>query len=427
MDEVEELLPGWYRQQTDPTHLRWWDGHAWTDDVLPAEVLDDDALEEELEDQIRAHPEPAPVEDDEEFRPRRLEPLRPEGSATPARSAPRSASQDRGASGDLGEQARRFAGTFGDRTATIRIDEDERTPPGSGTRRAPASGSIAPRRAPGARPAARPAPRERGSARSAAAGRSGSTPGPDGRRAPGGRPRPPVRRPGSPRGRYATGNGPHVGRFALRLVLAAAVALLGYVLLRPFITDPSDARTIAGEPRPTTTVAADGTVNGRPPLSEAVLTLNDLPAGWSSQAELTSTRVGFCGGRNPLATIVPVEEHRSTFSKTTNGPFLSQVAVRYRSSEEADRFLDLVAETLETCRTYEDGGATFFLEPLEFPDFGDDTFAAHVTGESPLGPLDGDVVWVRRADRLVSLSTIAFGDLDVDLLELLTEAVVRRL
>ncbi|MDQ2650427.1 MAG: DUF2510 domain-containing protein, partial [Actinomycetota bacterium] len=61
MDEVEELLPGWYRQQTDPTHLRWWDGHEWTDDVLPAEVLDDDALEEELEDQIRAPQVPSPT------------------------------------------------------------------------------------------------------------------------------------------------------------------------------------------------------------------------------------------------------------------------------------------------------------------------------------------------------------------------------
>jgi hypothetical protein len=202
--------------------------------------------------------------------------------------------------------------------------------------------------------------------------------------------------------------------------MVAAVAVLAYVLVRPFLTDPGGARTIADEARE---VAADD----GPPLAKALLSLSDLPTGWSSQAELGSTRVGFCGGRNPLATVVPAEELHSTFSKTTNGPFLSEVALRYDTTHEAQVLMDLVAETLETCRSYDENGSSLTLEPLDFPEFGHDTFAAHVTGQSSLGPLEGDVAWVRKGSRVVSLSSIAFGDFDVDLVELLTEAVVKRL
>jgi hypothetical protein len=210
--------------------------------------------------------------------------------------------------------------------------------------------------------------------------------------------------------------------------MVAAVAALLYVLVRPFITDPHGARTVADEPRTTTTES-----QGRPPLADALLTLADLPTGWSAQADPGGPRTGFCGGRNPLAVVIPAEELHATFSKTTNGPFVSELALRYGSEDEAEQLMGLVEDTFESCRSYDENGGSLTLEPLDFVGLGNDTFAAHVTGQTSIGPLAGDVVWVRKGNRVVSLATIAFSDLDgnlvsdVDLIELLTEAVVDRL
>jgi hypothetical protein len=209
--------------------------------------------------------------------------------------------------------------------------------------------------------------------------------------------------------------------------MAAAVAVLAFLLVRPFITDPPDARTLQGDPRVAPEVDDEGFINGHPPLSEAVLTLRDLPRGWLSQAELTGTRVGFCGGRNPQTVIVPLEEHRASFSQGANGPFLAQSAVRFTDAQEAARFLDLVVDTFATCQSYDESGASVTLEPLEFPDLGDDTFAVKVTGETGGSTLSGHVVWSRIDDRLVSLSSVSFGaEFDINLVERLTEALLRR-
>jgi hypothetical protein len=200
-----------------------------------------------------------------------------------------------------------------------------------------------------------------------------------------------------------------------------------YLLVRPFITDPDGARTLPGDPR--SAVSEEG----KPALSEAVLTLNDLPTGWSSLADPGRPPLGFCGGRNPLAAVIPLEELHATFGRSAGGPFVSDTALRFGSTDEAKDLMALVAGTLATCRSYDDSGTSVVLEPLDFVGLGDDTFAVHVTGQSGAGPVEGNIVWVRKENRVVSVGTIAFSDLDrdlvagTDLIELLTETVVKRL
>jgi hypothetical protein len=134
-----------------------------------------------------------------------------------------------------------------------------------------------------------------------------------------------------------------------------------------------------------------------------------------------------------MAAIIPLEELHATFSKSTGGPFVSQVALRYGSDGEAEDLMDVVASTFESCRSYDDSGASIVLEPLDLIGFGSDTYAVHVSGQTGAGPLEGDVVWVRDHNRVVSVSTLAFSNLDrslvadTDLIELLTETVVKRL
>jgi hypothetical protein len=210
--------------------------------------------------------------------------------------------------------------------------------------------------------------------------------------------------------------------------MVAAVAALAYILVKPFFDPPEEASTVASDVAPTTVVAEDGSFpDGTPPLSDAVLRLAELPPGWSTQAEIAGPRLGFCGGRNPSGAIPPAEELHATFSQGDVGPFLSSVTLRFVTDEEAEVYMDVVARILETCQQFQENGSAVTLEPSDFPKLGDETFAAHVLGENAAGTLEGDVVWVRRGARVFSISSIAFGDFDVDLVELLAERLARRL
>lgn len=402
MDEVEELPPGWYRQQTDPSMLRWWDGHDWTDDVLVVSEGDLERDPDPPESQRSAAASSAAEAD----RPKRSQPAR--RGREKLRPTPGPRGSGAAPEGDL----------------RIRIQEDAGEPP--------VSGAMRPRPGPTRRSAPPPDPR-RGGATGPEPRPLGARPGPGATQ----RPRPSgvgaalgTRRPttGARPGRYTPPPAarPHLGRFAVRVVMVAGVAALGYLLIKPFFDPPEEAQTVADRVAPTTTIAEDGSfADGSAPLSDAVLGLSELPTGWSTQAELPGPRLGFCGGRNPLQAIIPAEELQATFSRAAEGPFLSNVSLRFTNVDEAELFMDLVARTLETCHTYQQDGATFLLEPSDFPKLGDETFAAHlVVGDSIL---EGDVVWVRHGARVFNLSGVAFGEFDVDLIELLAERLARRL
>jgi hypothetical protein len=221
--------------------------------------------------------------------------------------------------------------------------------------------------------------------------------------------------------------------------LVALVAGFGYVLARPFLDGGGSANTLSSHPRPTTTTTLaeaagalageDGTPEGPDPapLSAALPTLADLPSGWGVQADFLQQRIGFCGGRDPLSVLVPTEELRISYSEATTGPFVFDLTARYDTSAQARQLVDLVAETAEACRHYDEGGVQATLSPLEFPRIADQTFAAHIAGTTAQGSFEGDVVWFRRGDRVVSISSLAFGKIDVGLVEVLAELIARRL
>jgi hypothetical protein len=388
----ETTPPGWYRQKDDPGTLRWWDGEVWTDDLMPmppgfgragraapaapsgrepgSEAATPDGTDE-LPAAITLDPDgdwavDAWASDDVS------EPLpRPRRTAATRPTA-----------------AARPPSTPAERTALDPAPTRIRTSPSS-TRPAPShSGSSSPRR----------------SARNGGGSSDGDRTSQVVRRRAGGVP------PGAT-----------VAARALLIAVVLGAAYFGYTKIRD--AAPGDARTLTAA---ATAVEKDGP-NDRP-LTKVVLTLSDLPRGWATQT-FDAAADDVCQGRIPRSVITPLEIQSASFTQGSSGPFMTNVVSRFANVETAKAYMDLTAQTTDSCRSYESNGSTVRLTPLEFPVFGDDTFVAKATGTYAQGPLDGDIVYVRVGNRVASIETIAFGKTDVskDLLEFLTRLVSRRM
>jgi hypothetical protein len=216
-------------------------------------------------------------------------------------------------------------------------------------------------------------------------------------------------------------------RVVLRAALIAVllgVGYLGYVQLRDAEAD--NARTLSESQEPAPKVDSNA-----PRLDQVVLQLKDLPRGWTAQA-VASDADDICNGRAPLSVIEPIESTKAVFTMGESGPFITNLVATFADEDEAQAFVDLTARTVESCRSYEgEGGTTVELGPLEFPNFGDSSFAAEATGTSTsFGDLAGDIVYVRVGRRVLSLETISFGESDplsAELVEHLTRLVANRM
>jgi hypothetical protein len=218
---------------------------------------------------------------------------------------------------------------------------------------------------------------------------------------------------------------PLAARFALRALLLAVVAgvgYVGYVQIRD--AEPDKAQTLSETITPLPDPDPDA-----PPISDAVISLDSLPVGWATQT-YDPQGDDICQGRNPLSVIPPVEPiQSSSFNRGAAGPFLTSVVARFEDTDTAKRYLDLVGDTLEACRVRQVEDYAVELAPLDFPRFGDETFAVGLTGQVADGTLQGTVVYLRVGDRVASIQTLGVNGEDVEMeqVELLTQAVSRRL
>ena len=205
------------------------------------------------------------------------------------------------------------------------------------------------------------------------------------------------------------------------VIAVLAVVFVGYTKIRD--AAPSDADTLAATAAPATKEPATAL-----PLAKVVLALTDLPAGWASQS-FNAAADDICLGRIPRSVLSPVELDSASFTKGASGPYITNVVSRFGNETQAKQFMQLTAETIDSCRSYVDNGSTIKLGPLSFPEFGDETFAAKATGTSPYGALDGDIIYVRQGNRVASIQTISFGSSGVsnELVAFLTRLLARRL
>ena len=164
------------------------------------------------------------------------------------------------------------------------------------------------------------------------------------------------------------------------------------------------------------------------PVDQVVLQLVDLPRGWSVQASDPSSD-DVCDGRIPRSVIEPTALASAAFTRDDGSGLIGNVVMDFGDEQTARDFMSLTATVIDSCREYSADGSTVHLTPMSFPRFGDETFVAEASGESPGGDLHGAIVYVRDGRRVASVITITFGDGDVNtaLIEHLTQLVDRRM
>ena len=175
-------------------------------------------------------------------------------------------------------------------------------------------------------------------------------------------------------------------RAALALVLLLAgcgVQRHGLVVpTAPVSARPVVATSAARPPTPSATAAA----SSRPYLGDALLTRDDLPAGWTVQPvpEVTDPRPGQ-GGCSPYDALTRPPGQRAviTFS---SGDSTLQEAILATTVPETKRQLALFRQVAEKCLTvtvHSDGGDSYMLEVSEPKQIvlGDDSYTLRLGGE----------------------------------------------
>jgi hypothetical protein len=465
-DEVTP--PGWYRQTEDPDHLRWWDGDDWTDDTMsvpPPAGGRAERARAAKEAAAKATPSPAPAAprrtrrdamaeadaparaeaDGPETQVVEIEPVEPsavailldakvpKGRARQPRAEPDPATE---ANRSVFAPDRKEASASASAPAQAPSAAPRRRPPskpegGAASRRqstdsvrvldddadwASAAWDTEPRTSP-TRHGVRPEPRAQPKSQSRPPGAPRSA-----RTAP-----PPARSGPRSRGERLAEPTPAVAAGLLRILVRAgliavvlAVAWFGYTKVRD--AEPGHAKTLANDPR---TATVD---NDAPRLDQILLTLADLPRGWSAQTTDPATDE-ICDGRKPRSVIKPTDLASAVFTLGESGTFIGNVVQGFIDDDTAKAFMDLTARTTDACREYAAGDSTVHLTPMSFPSFGDDTFVAQLGGQSPSGAVDGAVVYVRTGNRVASVVSISVGDnkVDLDLLQHLTQLVSHRM
>ncbi|MBW3546535.1 MAG: hypothetical protein KY452_00140 [Actinobacteria bacterium] len=183
-------------------------------------------------------------------------------------------------------------------------------------------------------------------------------------------------------------------------------------------------------------------------VEAAVLTLDDMPAGWTTRpggGDTDDERASLCPGLHRSEIAVDADASaEAKFQKDAAGPFATHFVAVFDHGRAPD-VLARARKAVDGCGeieiTQEDGtviaGGLF---PVNFPELGDETFAARLQG-TMTGPPDdpelaglefpvaADFVLVRNGDALTGISHVAvdagpYGGGELD--SAVTEELVRR-
>jgi hypothetical protein len=184
---------------------------------------------------------------------------------------------------------------------------------------------------------------------------------------------------------------------------------------------PEDAvpsPTPTTELEPTRSTESTGDIDEESLLA-ALLTLDDMPTGWTAEAATFEPRTpggtytSFCTDLNARSIAAATVD----FQKSALGPFMSQTIVVYPTRDDAEAALeDLVAAARDCTELVDDAGNTNTFSPLSFPAFGDDTFAMRSSGV-----VEMDIIQVRVDEVLINILHGGLGSVD----SALTEEFVR--
>ena len=185
--------------------------------------------------------------------------------------------------------------------------------------------------------------------------------------------------------------------------------------------EPEDASEGESE---SSTVSEDG-------LSRALLTISDMPTGWTTSPPETDEDEGFCGVEFESTALFDIEVG---FQQSVTGPFAGHRLQAFPPGE-AQRSFEAGVERASSCGeftiTNDDGTVNIWqVSPLSFPEVGDDTFAFRASTEVALfGSVTVDLVAFRRGDfiSVLAFSVLGFGSPDPELAERLVRLADERL
>lgn len=166
-------------------------------------------------------------------------------------------------------------------------------------------------------------------------------------------------------------------------------------------------------------------------LSEALLTLEDMPTGWTvSPPDEDEEDDGddICGIASGQFAEDAAARETSDFQKSELGPLLNHT-IDFFPDGDAKRVMAEFGDALGSCTEWtdidEDGTETTWrLSPLSFPKIGDETFAFRMSTVTFLGAFELDWILWRRGDvvDVIAHGVIGFEGIDSEQ----TEAFVRQ-
>jgi hypothetical protein len=202
----------------------------------------------------------------------------------------------------------------------------------------------------------------------------------------------------------------------------ATAATLAAALLAAATAGCSSSSKPAAQTLPATTATmpaagASGTgmtaTAAAPDLAAELLTVSDFPAGWTSISP-TASKGGApsCAALNngPWKTLPAHAE--ADFQQSQLGPYVTELLAAGTPAAVAQAWAGFAAATSE-CRTFTSGTgagtATFNLQSLSFPSYGDATYAFAVTATMSGMTVSGDIVAVRKNSTLVQIIALSLG------------------
>jgi hypothetical protein len=174
---------------------------------------------------------------------------------------------------------------------------------------------------------------------------------------------------------------------------------------------PTSTPTITPTPTPKPLTQAD--------LEKALISLDDLPAGWAVRTEdeedeaNKETFTFLCQEYQKKS----IAKASADFQKGQVGPFLMNSVVTYPPGEAESQFADMLS-AVDQCATFtdtQDGTTTeWTVTPISFPKLGEQSFAIRASSEFVLGFIEVDSVYIRIGDTITSIQYMVLGLQSID-------------
>lgn len=204
-------------------------------------------------------------------------------------------------------------------------------------------------------------------------------------------------------------------------------------------SDSPRSETVSGSITSTTTAPPEGTTSSPEttttapaeptPLTEALLILEDMPAGWTTAPELLEDDEEDDGVCNFEQVDLEENEAEAAFKEGLTGPFVLHAVGGFDDEPAAEAFMDDFAAFAARCQSSVADGVETTMSPLSFPAVAEESLAYRMSIDDPeTTSVDVNVVLFRAGDRVAFLAVFGlFESPDAELTEMLVDKAAQRL